>query len=163
MSPAVGDFAAALDEQVDLQEELLGVTARLRRALVEGDPGGLAAATREAEARLHALNLAERRRERAAGELALGRGLESAGWGELREALADDELEVIEPRVDALENVVRRLELANAVNGRMIRHEMDRVDFSIRLAGATESPVYSAQGASSHGVGGTPLMLNTSA
>jgi flagellar biosynthesis/type III secretory pathway chaperone len=161
MTDQVHDFATALDGQVRLQEELLRVIARLRGALIEGDAEDLAAATREAEVRLHALNMAERTRERAAAELARELGVESTRWNDLREELDDHELDVIEPRVEALENVVRRLELSNAVSGRMIRHEIDQVDFAIRLAGASESPTYSAQGSGS--TSSDPLMLNTSA
>ena len=42
MTDQVHDFASALDSQVELQEELLRVIARLRGALIEGDAADLA-------------------------------------------------------------------------------------------------------------------------
>lgn len=162
MTDGVRHFANALDRLIELQEELLRVIGRLRRALVEGDPEGLTEVTREAEARLHSLNMAERRREAAAGELASDLGIPATRWADMRDRLDDDELGELEPRIEALENVVRRLELANAVNDRMIRHDIAQVDFAIRLNGVSEPATYSGPGATAQPSGtGDPIMLNT--
>ena len=114
------------------------------------------------------LSAIEQARSAAAEALADLLGLAATRWSVLREALSPAEQTVIAPRVERIEAVVRDLELANAVNGQLVRQELDLVDLSVRsLAtlrpqpgppglhrGAARRPPAPASG---------PLMLNTAA
>ena len=61
---------------------------------------------------------------------------------------------------------MRDLELANAVNGQLFRHELELVDLSVRSLGAgptrTARRAYTAGGAR-RGAGAPAVLLNTAA
>ncbi len=113
------------------------------------------------------LSAIEQGRSGATEALADELGLAATRWSVLREGLTAAERTVIAPRIQAIEAVVRDLELANAVNGQLVRQELDLVDRSVRsLATIDANPAhraYTAGGAPAQAPASGPLMLNTAA
>jgi hypothetical protein len=62
---------------------------------------------------------------------------------------------------------VRDLELANAINGQLVRQELELVDLSVRSLGApdprTSPRAYTAGGARAGAGASGPVLLNTAA
>lgn len=163
LAPEVTGFADALDRQIELQEGLLQLVATARTALAGRDATALADVTRRTEIQLHALGVAEQTRQQAVARLAAELGVEATRWSEIAPELDDDEYDHIEPRVEALTRVVRRLEMSNAINTRLAVQDLERVDHTIRTLGMIDSPTYGTAGGEARIPGGVPIMLNTSA
>jgi flagellar biosynthesis/type III secretory pathway chaperone len=167
MRPAAAALAAALDEAAALHERLVELAGGQRRALAAGQAEAVEALAREMETAALRLGAVEDGRRRAAEDLADQLGLAATRWSTLREALPSEERRGLEPRVERLEALVRELELANAINGRLIRRELDLVDFSIRgLLGAAQGPPvarYTPAGQMDSAPAAGPVLLDTTA
>jgi len=139
MRPAAAELALALDEAVDLHALLLELTVAQRSLIADRRADAVEQAAREIETVVLRLASAEERRRGAAAGLADALGLAAAHWSALRGGLAPDERSLLDPRVARLEALVRELELANAVNGQLIRRELALVDFTVRgMLGAAQ-------------------------
>ena len=70
-------------------------------------------------------------------------------------------------RVERVESLVRDLELANTVNGQLVRHELDLIDLSVRSLARpdprTLHRAYGATGARTVDAPAVPMLLNTAA
>jgi hypothetical protein len=109
----------------------------------------------------------ERARAAAAESLADQLGLAATRWSALREALTPAERAALEPVVARLEGVVRDLELANAINGQLVRQELELVDLSVRSLAVPDprsAPrAYTAAGSRAAAPVAGPVLLNTAA
>jgi flagellar biosynthesis/type III secretory pathway chaperone len=165
--PAAVQLALALDEAAALQERLIELVAGQRRAVAAGQVDVVELIAREIETTALRLGAVEDARQRAAAGLADALGLAATRWSALREALAPDEAFALDPRVAKLEKLVRDLELANTINGQLIRRELELVDFSIRGLLTTgqgpDTPRYTAGGTFAARPASSPVLLNTTA
>ncbi len=113
------------------------------------------------------LSAVERARGAAAEALADELGLAATRWSALREALDPFERAVLAPRIERIEALVRDLELANAVNGQLVRQELDLLDMSVRSLAApdprTSHRAYTAAGSRATAPASGPVLLNTAA
>ena len=163
MREAAAHLADCLDDVIDVQERLLDVLTAQRPAIVEGRHDAVETLAHQTEVEVRRLAVAERTREAAAQAMAGELGLATARWTLLRGGLQPEELEVLEGRVTAMEHLVRDIEMANAINGQLVRQELEMMDASMRsLAGPTPSS-YTAAGASAAAPAPRPMMLNTAA
>lgn len=164
---AVTALAERLDEALESQRRLLELVVEQRPAIAGGRHERVDAIAGEIELEVRRLSAIEQARNAAAQALADELGLAATRWSVLREALGPAERTVIAPRVQAIEAVVRDLELANAVNGQLVRQELDLVDMSVRsLATIDRNPAhraYTAGGTPAAAPASGPLMLNTAA
>lgn len=165
--PAVEALATTLDEAVAVQERLLALVQRQRPAIVSGAHDRVEAIAAEIEVEVRRLAAAEQARATAAEALADQLGLAATRWSALREALGADERALVGPRVQRVESVVRDLELANAVNGQLVRQELDLLDLSVRSLADPDprsaNRAYTAAGARAGAPAAVPMLLNTAA
>jgi len=163
----VSDLAARLDEAYEAQERLLELVTRQRPEIVAARHEAVDAIAGEIEFEVRRLSGIEKARTAAAQALADERGLVATRWSALREALSHDELTALAPRIERIERVIRDLELANAVNGQLVRNELDLVDLSVRSLAQpdprTAPNAYTAAGARMGAPAVAPLLLNTAA
>mgnify|MGYP002779683874 FL=1 len=166
MRAAVAELAACLDEAVSVQERLLDLVTRQRPAIVGARHAEIDALAAEIETEVRRLAAAERGRARAAEALADDLGLAATRWSALRGAVDPSERAALGPRVERLEALVRDLELANAVNGQLVRHELELVDMSMRSLARPEraaARAYTAAGGVAAAPAAVPVLLNTAA
>lgn len=166
-SPIVVELAAALDEAIAIHERLIQLTNGQRRAVTAGQIEVVEMISREMETSALRLSGVEDARQRVAAELADAAGIAATRWSALRDAIDPVDRLALEPRVERLEVLVRDLELANTINGEIIRREMELMDFSIRgLMTATQGPSakrYTSGGRMAAPQGASPVLLNTTA
>ena len=164
---AVAALAERLDEALDSQRGLLELVVEQRPAIASGRHAEVDAIAGRIELEVRRLSGIEQARAAAAEMLADELGLAATRWSVLREALSPDERAIVAPRVQAIESVVRDLELANTVNGQLVRQELNLVDMSVRSLGAADrNPAhraYTAGGTRAAAPASGPLMLNTAA
>jgi flagellar biosynthesis/type III secretory pathway chaperone len=167
LSTSVAELATALDEAVAIHERLIQLTNGQRRAVAAGQIEVVEMIAREMETAALRLSGVEDARQRAAADLADAAGIAATRWGSLREVIDPVDRLALEPRVERLETLVRELELANAINGQLIRHEMELMDYSIRgMMTATQGPSvkrYTSGGQMATPQGASPVLLNTTA
>jgi flagellar biosynthesis/type III secretory pathway chaperone len=167
MTVAVATLAASLDEAIAIHERLIQLTNGQRRAVAAGQVDVVEMIAREMETTALRLARVEDARQRAAADVADEIGIAATRWSALREALGPADRLAIAPRVERLETLVRELELANAINGELIRREMELMDFSIRgLMTATQGPSvqrYTSGGRMDAPHTASPILLNTTA
>lgn len=166
-SPIIAELAAVLDEAIAIHERLIQLTTGQRRAVTAGQTDVVEMIAREMETSAMRLSGVEDTRQRAAAELADAVGIAATKWSALRDAINPVDRQALEPRVERLEVLVRDLELANAINGEIIRREMELMDYSIRgLMTATQGPStkrYTSGGQMAAPQGASPVLLNTTA
>jgi hypothetical protein len=164
---AVTVLAERLDEALESQRRLLALVVEQRPAIAGGHHLEVDAIAGRIELEVRRLSAIEQGRDAAAQALADELGLAATRWSVLREGLTPGERTVIAPRIQAIEAIVRDLELANAVNGQLVRQELDLVDMSVRsLATIDRNPAhraYTAGGTPAAAPASGPLMLNTAA
>jgi hypothetical protein len=164
---AVAALAAELDEAVACQERLLALVERQRPEIVAGRHPAVDAIASEIEVEVRRLAGIERARQAAAEALADELGLAATRWSALAAALAPADRDVLAPRVARLEAMVRDLELANAVNGQLVRQELELVDLSVRSLGTPDPRslprAYTAGGERAGADASGPVLLNTAA
>ena len=164
---AVAALASRLDEALECQRRLLALVGEQRPAIAAGRHAQVEEIAGLIEVEVRRLASVEQARSAAAEALADALGLAATRWSVLREGLDPAEREMLAPRVQAVEAVVRDLELANAVNGQLVRQELELVDMSVRsLAALDRNPAhraYTAGGAVAATPASGPLMLNTAA
>jgi hypothetical protein len=167
IAPAVAELAARLDEAHASQARLLALVTRQRPEIVAANHEAVDAIAAEIEVEVRRLAAVEKGRTAAAQAVADERGLAATRWSALREALAADELAALAPRVERIERVVRDLELANAVNGQLVRRELEMVDLSVRSLAQpdprTAPNAYTAAGGRAGAGPVAPVLLNTAA
>ena len=160
-------LADHLDEVIASQERLLDLVQRQRPAIVAGRDTLVAALAAEIEVEVRRLAAVERSRAGATEALADALGLAATRWSVLGPALSPGDRALIAPRVERVEGLVRDLELANAVNGQLVRQELDLLDMSVRsLAvpqGRAADRVYTSAGNRAAAPAAGPMLLNTAA
>ena len=165
--PAVTELADRLDEVIAIQERLLALVQSQRPEIVAGRHSAVDAIATEIETEVLRLAAVERARGAAAEALADQLGLAATRWSTLREALDPLERQVLAPRVERIESLVRDLELANAVNGQLVKQELALLDLSVRSLAApdprTSHRAYTAAGARAGAPASGPVLLNTAA
>ena len=165
--PAAQALADRLAEVIEAQGRLLSLVQRQRPAIVEGRHADLDALAGEIELEVRRLAGVEKARAAAAEALADDLALAATRWSALREALSRDERALIAPRVERVEALVRDLELANAVNGQLVRQELDLLDLSVRSLAQPDPRAadrgYSASGRHASAAPAIPMLLNTAA
>lgn len=164
---AVSTLAERLDEALESQRRLLALVQEQRPAITTGRHQQVNDIAARIELEVRRLSSIEQARAAAAEALADELGLAATRWSVLREGLSPAERTVIAPRIQAIESVVRDLELANAVNGQLVRQELNLVDMSVRSLGTRDhNPAhraYTAGGTPAAAPASGPLMLNTAA
>jgi hypothetical protein len=165
--PAAQELADRLADLVRAQELLLDLVLRQRPAIIEGRHADVDAVAAEIELEIRRMAGIEKARAAAAEALADEVGLAATRWSALREVLAHDERSLIAPRVERVETLVRDLELANTINGQLVRQELDLLDLSIRSLARpdprTAHRAYSATGGRAADAPAVPMLLNTAA
>lgn len=165
--PAVRELAARLDEVVGAQGRLLDLVERQRPPIVAGRHEQVDALAGEIELELRRLAGMEKARADATEALADELGLAATRWSALRAALAPDERALLAPRVERVEGLVRELELANAINGQLVRRELELLDLSVRSLAQPDPRGahrgYSASGGRAVAAPAVPVLLNTAA
>lgn len=163
----VTELAGWLDEAIAVQERLLEMVERQRPEIVAGRHSVVDVIAGEIETEVRRLSAVERARGAAAEALADELGLAATRWSALREALDPFERAIIAPRIERIEVLVRDLELANAVNGQLVRQELDLLDLSVRSLAAPEASgarrAYTAAGSPAGAPASGPVLLNTAA
>ena len=161
------ELEVCLDEAITLQETLLSLVTQQREAIVSENENRVGEISAEIETAVLRLGAVEGRRNKIAADLADELGLVAARWSVLREGLEPEERFALAPRVERLEELVRDLELAKAINGQLVRNELEIVDLSIRsLAGAewrSATRAYSERGGPATAPVSFPMLLNTAA
>lgn len=159
----VVQLAECLEDVVEVQERLLAALLEQRPAIIQARHAAVDELAQRCEIEIRRLTVAERARAAAAQVLADELGLPTPRWSVLRTAVDEQERGLLEARVAEVEALVRDLELANAINGQLVRHELQVMDASMRsLAGPTPRS-YTAAGATAAAPPPRPMMLNTSA
>lgn len=165
--PAVIELANRLDEVVAIQERLLDLVQGQRPEIVAGRHSAVDAIATEIETEILRLAAVERARGAAAEALADQLGLAATRWSALREALDPAERGLLAPRIERIEQLVRDLELANAVNGQLVKQELALLDLSVRSLAApdprTSHRAYTAAGSRAGAPAAGPVLLNTAA
>jgi flagellar biosynthesis/type III secretory pathway chaperone len=160
-------LADRLDEVIDSQQKLLAMVKRQRPEIVAGRHAVVDAIAGEIETEVRRLSASERARGAAAEALADALGIAATRWSALREALDPFDRATIAPRIERIEVLVRELEMANAVNGQLVRQELELLDLSVRSLGAPDPRVshraYTAGGARANAPATGPVLLNTAA
>jgi flagellar biosynthesis/type III secretory pathway chaperone len=163
----VADLASALDEGIAIHERLIELTNGQRRAVAAGQVEVVEMIAGEMENAALRLSGVEETRQRAAMEIADAAGIAATRWSALRDAINPVDVLALDARVARLETLVRDLELANAINGELIRREMELMDYSIRgMMTATQGPSanrYTSGGQMAAPQGASPVLLNTTA
>ncbi len=164
---AVIELADRLDEVIAIQERLLALVQRQRPEIVAGRHAAVDALATEIETEVLRLSAVERARGAAAEALADRLGLAATRWSALREALEPAERQILAPRIERIETLVRELELANAVNGQLVKQELALLDLSVRSLAApdprTSHRAYTAAGSRASAPASGPVLLNTAA
>jgi flagellar biosynthesis/type III secretory pathway chaperone len=165
---SVTALAEALGDAIGAQDRLLALVLAQRAAVVSRRHDEVDRIARDIETEVRRLAVTEMAREAAAVMLADELGLAATRWSALAGALLPAERAALEPRVQRLESLVRDLELANAINGQLVRQELAVVDASIRGLGAdgVTGPrlgAYTQRGGRAVAPGAPPMLLNTSA
>lgn len=162
MRECISHLAGCLDDVIDIQERLLGVLEEQRPAIVEGRHRDVETLAQRTEVEIRRLAVAERVRGAAADAVASELDLAASRWSVMRAALDEDELARVEERVSLVEDLVRDLEMANAINGQLVRQEIEVMDASVRSLVARPAAGYTAAGSSPAAPATGPLMLNMS-
>lgn len=164
---SVSELAERLDEAIVSQERLLELVERQRPEIVEGRHAMVDEIAEEIETEVRRLSAIERSRGLAAEALADELGLAATRWSALREALDPLERATIAPRVERIEALVRDLELSNAVNGQLVRQELNLLDLSVRSLATPDAHgshrSYTAAGSRAGAPASLPVLLNTAA
>ncbi len=164
---AAHELAERLAEVVRVQEALLDLVGRQRPAIIAGRLDEVDALAADIELEVRRLAGIERARAAATEALADELGLAATRWSVLREGLAHDERALIAPRVERVEDLVRDLELANAVNGQLVRRELEVLDLSVRSLAQPDPRAahraYGADGGRAAATPAVPVLLNTAA
>lgn len=163
MRDSAAQLASCLDDVIEVQERLLTALVTQRPAIVEGRHHDVEALARQTEIEIRRLTVAERIRAAAAQVMADERGLPSSRWSVLRTALDEEESAALEERIAIVEELVRDLEMANAINGQLVRQELEVMDASMRSLAGPGPRSYTAAGANADAPAPRPMMLNTSA
>ncbi len=167
MRRRVTELAACLDEAIEVQERLLARVQGQRDAIVSGDQARIEEAARLMESDVLRLGGIESTRTRVASELADELGVVAARWSVIREGLTDEERAAVGPRVGRVEALVRDLEMHNAINGQLVRSELELVDVSIRSIAAPQrrmvTRAYAPGGAGPSLAPTGPMLLNLAA
>lgn len=161
------ELAERLDEVISSQERLLEMVQRQRPEIIAGRHAVVDAIAQEMESEVRRLSAVERARGAAAEALADELGLVATRWSALGAALDPLEHSLLAPRVERIETLVRDLELANAVNGQLVRQELNLLDLSVRSLAAPEgrgvNRAYTAGGSRAGAPSSGPVLLNTAA
>lgn len=155
-------LARALDSLVEAHSGLLALARAQRVPIAQGDAAGVDRVARQVEVQLsHALSC-EDARQNAAAALAAAAGSPSPRWSTLSEVLPAAIREDLQARIVRLEEVVRELELANAVNAGLCAQELALVDHSLRavLSQADVHRGYSATGGDAPSAPAAPVLIN---
>lgn len=163
MRESVEHLADCLDDLVEVQERLLLALLAQRPAIIEARHRDVEQLSRRVEIEIRRLAVAERAREAATQTLAHECGLPGTRWSLLSSALDEDEVEVIGGLVATVEQLVRDIELANTINGQLVRQELEVLDISMRGLAGTGARQYTAAGATAEAPPPSPLMFNLSA
>ena len=167
MTPAVLTLAGILDEAIVLHQHLVELSEAQRMQIAAGETESVSAIAREIETSVMRLVSVEERREVAAQQVADELGLKATRWSAIREVADAGTLMVVGARVERLEALVRELELSNAINGQLIRRELELVDYSIRglltSAQGAAPQRYTSGGRMDARPASTPVLLNTTA
>lgn len=163
MRDSAAHLADCLDDVIEVQERLLTALVDQRPAIVEGRHRDVESLAQQIEIEIRRLAVAERVRGAAAQVLADERDVAGTRWSLLRTALDGEEFEELEPRVGHVEELVRDLEMANAINGQLVRQELEVMDTSMRSLAGPSPRSYTAAGATAAAPPPRPMMLNTSA
>lgn len=163
MRDSADQLAGCLEDLIEVQERLLTALVEQRPAIIEGRHRRVEELAQRAEIDIRRLAVAERVRAAAAQVLADERGAAGTRWGVLRAVLDGDEAELLDPLVDRVEGLVRDLEMANAINGQIVRQELEVMDASMRSLAGGGPRSYTAAGAQADAPPPTPMMLNTAA
>ncbi len=163
----VMELVERLDEAILVQARLLELVTRQRPEIVAGRHVVVDSIAVEIETEVRRLSAIERARGAAAEVLADELGLAATRWSALREALDPFERALIAPRIERIESLVRDLELANAVNGQLVRQELNLLDLSVRSLATPDARAthreYTAAGSRAGSPASGPLLLNTAA
>lgn len=164
---AIVELAERLDESIAIQERLLELVRRQRPAIVSGRHAEVESISAAIEVEVMRLAGVERARGIAAETLADALGLAATRWSALRAALDPAGRATLQPRIGRIESLVRELELANAVNGQLVRQELGLLDMSVRSLASpgphSANRAYTAAGSRAAAPSTAPLMLNTAA
>jgi flagellar biosynthesis/type III secretory pathway chaperone len=163
MRESTTHMAECLDEVLAVQERLLTKLLAQRPAIIEGRHREVESLAQQTEIEVRRLAVAERVRAAAAQVLAEERGLAGARWSLLRTALDPGEAARLEPLVARVEALVRDLELANTINGELVRQELEVMDASMRSLAGPAPRSYTSAGSSAAAPAPSPMMLNTAA
>ncbi len=167
MRDLVNALAACLDDAIAVQSRLLDRIIAQRAAILANDSDLIETAAREMETDVLRLGGIESTRTRVAAELADELGVIAARWGVIREALDDEEREFLAPRVARVEDLVRDLELHNAINGQLVATELTLVDVSIRTIASGDpqavTRAYTSGGTTPAPTPRPPVLLNLAA
>jgi hypothetical protein len=160
-------LAACLDELIAVQERLLLAVVRQRGAIASGRRAAVEETAMAMESDILRLGALESRRNTVAAALADELGCVSARWSVIREALPERDRLTLAPRVARVGELVRELELANAVNGQLVRNELEVIDLSIRSAARqdprTVTRAYAPGGRTPEPGPAGPMILNLAA
>lgn len=165
--PGVTELGERLDEVIAAQSRLLALVERQRPAIVAGRHEDVEAVAGEVELELRRLAGVEKARQAATEALADDLGLAATRWSVLGAALSPTERALLAPRVERIEALVRDLELANAINGQLVRNELELLDLSVRSLAQPDPRgahrAYSATGGRAAATPAVPVLLNTAA
>lgn len=163
MRESAAQLASCLDDVIEVQERLLTALVAQRPAIVEGRHRDVESLARQTEIEIRRLTVAERIRGAAAQVMADERDLPAARWAVLRTALDEEERAALDERVTIVEELVRDLEMANAINGQLVRQELEVMDASMRSLAGPGPRSYTSAGSTADAPPPRPMMLNTSA
>lgn len=163
MRESAMQLADCLEEVVAVQERLLTKLVAQRPAIIEGRHADLESLSQQTEIEVRRLAVAERVRAAAAQVLADERGATGTRWSLLRAGLDEDELVELDSLVGRVEQLVRDLEMANAINGQLVRQELEVLDTSMRSLAGSGPRAYTSAGSTAASPPPDPMMLNTAA
>lgn len=163
MRDSVVQLHDCIEDLIEVQERLLANLLDQRPAIVEGRHSAVQQLAQRCEVEVRRLAVAERVRAAAAQLLSDELGLPTARWSVLQTGLADEERGPLAAAVERVEQLVRDLELANAINGQLVRQELTVMDESMRSLAGPAPRSYTAAGATAAAPAPRPMMLNTSA
>lgn len=155
-------LAQALDVLAAANAELLDLTVSQRDPITRADVAGIERVALDLERALARAQMAEDARHQAARLLADAAGSGATRWSVLRERVDADVQALLDPRIAALEEQVRELELANAINAGLCQQELDLVDHSLRsvLAPADSGRRYTSTGGDAPSAPALPVLIN---
>ena len=166
MTDLVRDLGTCMDEIISVQRRLLDAVHDQRIAIASGDRVRIQEVATAMEVDVLRLGALESRRNTIASALADTLGCVATRWSAIRERLGEADRSSLGSRVGEIERLVRELELGNAVNGELVRTELDLVDMSIRSLATTPQQctrAYAAGGRPQPQPVQAPALLNLSA